>query len=96
MAVYNADGTLNAGGSIEGFVEIRMIIGDHAECIELAVTNLSKMDVFLGLDWLQHHNPTIDSSESTVLFDKCPLECSHTPWWVSPEALSVNQITTGD
>ena len=52
MPVYNADGTLNADGSIEGFVEVRMTIGDHSEKIELAVTNLGKMDIFLGLDWL--------------------------------------------
>ena len=31
MPVYNADGTLNARGSIEGFAKVRMIIGDHAE-----------------------------------------------------------------
>ena len=52
MPVYNADGTLNEGGSISGFVEVRMVIGDHAEMINLAVTNLSQTDIFLGLDWL--------------------------------------------
>ena len=52
MPVYNTDGTLNADSSIEGFVEVRMTIGDHSEKIELAVTNLGKMDIFLGLDWL--------------------------------------------
>ena len=31
MPVYNADGTLNEGGTIEGFIEVRMIIGTHAE-----------------------------------------------------------------
>ena len=74
MAVYNA------GGSIEGFVSLKMIIGDHAKRIELAVTNLRKIDVFLSLNWLKHHNPTIDWKEATVLFNKCPMECSHTPW----------------
>ena len=52
MPVYNADGTLNTGGAIKGFVNVRLVIGDHAERIELAVTNLGKIDIFLGLDWL--------------------------------------------
>ena len=37
-----------------------MIVGDHAEWIELAVTNLGSTDIFLGLDWLHFHNPSID------------------------------------
>ena len=69
MPVYNADGTLNADGSIEGFVEVRMTIGDHSEKIELAVTNLGSMDIFLGLDWLHFHNPSIDWKELLITFD---------------------------
>ena len=72
MPVYNADGTLNVGGSIEGFAEVRLVIGDHAEKIELAVTNLAKFDIFLGLDWLRLHNPNIDWTASTLTFDRCP------------------------
>ena len=76
MPVYNADGTLNADGSIEGFIKVRMVIGDHAEQIELAVTNLGTTDVFLGLDWLRFHNPTVDWSTSTVKLDRCPSLCT--------------------
>ena len=96
MPVYNADGTLNADRSIDGFIEARMTIGDHSEKIELAVTNLGSTDIFLGLDWLRHHNPTIDWSESTLLFDKCPPECGHMPWWINPESISINQLVEGD
>jgi hypothetical protein len=85
MPVYNADGTMNADGSIEGFTEVQMIIGDHAERIELAVTNLGNIDIFLGLDWLRFHNPSIDWPTSEVLFDKCPHKCGYIPWWISPE-----------
>ncbi|KAJ4492045.1 hypothetical protein C8J55DRAFT_420446, partial [Lentinula edodes] len=31
MPVYNADGTLNKNGSIEGYVQVRMVIGDHCQ-----------------------------------------------------------------
>ena len=85
LPVYNADGTLNEGGAIEGFVEVRMLIGDHAERIELAVTNLGKTDIFLGLDWLRYHNPNIDWAESTLTFDRCPDRCGYMPEYGSPE-----------
>ncbi len=52
LPVYNADRTLNKEGATKGFVEVRMKIGDHAEKIELAVTNLGKTSISLGLDWL--------------------------------------------
>ena len=50
MPVYNADGTLNADGSIEGYTQLQMFVEDHSEQIELAVTNLGNTDIFLGLD----------------------------------------------
>ena len=85
MPVYNADGTLNEGGSVEGYAEVRMMIGEHAERIELAVTNLGKTDIFLGLDWLRYHNPTIDWNESLLVFDRCPDRCGYIPFFDSPE-----------
>ena len=97
MPVYNADGTLNAGGAIEGFAEVRLVIGDHAERIELAVTNLGKFDVFLGLDWLKNHNPSIDWNTSTLTFDCCPKRCGYTPWWINPEEEeTIAQLNNGD
>ena len=92
MPVYNADGTLNADGSIEGFTEVRMIVGDHAERIELAVTNLGSTDIFLGLDWLRFHNPSIDWTESLITFDRCPDKCGYNPWWTNPEEPSFNHL----
>lgn len=85
LPVYNADGTLNEGGAIEGFVEVRMMIGDHAERIELAVTNLGKTDIFLGLDWLRYHNPNINWTDSTLMFDRCPDRCGYMPEYGSPD-----------
>ena len=85
IPVYNADGTLNDGGAIEEVVELRLIIGDHAERIEMAVVNLGKTDFFLGLDWLRLHNPSIDWDQSTVIFDRCPERCGYIPFYESPE-----------
>ena len=92
MPVYNSDGTLNKNGAIKGFVEIRMTIGDHSEKIELGVTNLGRMDVFLGLDWLRLHNPSIDWKQSTVSFDRCPTKCGYIPFYMSPEDYNPKQL----
>ena len=67
--VYNADGTLNEGGAIESYIEVHLVIGDHAEKIEMAVVNLGKTDFFLGLNWLCYHNLNIDWEQSTLTFD---------------------------
>ena len=50
IPIYNANGSLNNNGSVEGFTEVRMTIGDHSERIKLAVTNLGSSDIFLGLE----------------------------------------------
>lgn len=83
--VYNANGTLNEGGAIESYVEVRLVIGDHAEKIKMAVVNLGKTDFFLGLDWLRYHNPNIDWEQSTLMFDQCPDRCGYLPTYESPE-----------
>ncbi len=52
IPVYNADGSRNQGGSITEYAEIHLTIGDHSERIDLAVTELSDKQIFLGHDWL--------------------------------------------
>ena len=60
IPVYNADGTMNKGGSISKFTMIELLIGDHSERLPLTVTSLSTHAIFLGFDWLKTHNPDID------------------------------------
>jgi hypothetical protein len=31
--------------------------------------------VFLGHNWLKHHNPSVDWKDSQVVFDRCPPVC---------------------
>ncbi len=68
IPVYNADGTCNTGGDITEFVELRMMIGGHAECINLAITNLGKKDIYLGHNWLKHHNPSVNWKTQLIIF----------------------------
>ena len=60
ILVYNANGTLNKNGSIKEFTILQLAINDYYEHIDLAVTELGDMDLFLGYDWLKIHNPSID------------------------------------
>ncbi len=60
ITVYNADRSKNSSGQITAFAELCITIGDHAECIDLAITDLKDHDIFLGHDWLARHNPLIN------------------------------------
>ncbi|KAF9470060.1 hypothetical protein BDN70DRAFT_763222, partial [Pholiota conissans] len=60
IGVYNADGSLNCGGSITHVSRLRMTIGDHSEILTFRLTNTGSSDVILGLDWLHFHNPLVD------------------------------------
>ena len=75
ITCYNADGTTNKSGSVTEVVRMNMIIGDHQELIQLSVTNLSNHDLFLGYDWLQKHNPSIDWKDSSISLQNCRQWC---------------------
>jgi len=60
ITCYNADGTANKNDSVIEVVKMNMTIGNHQELIQLLVMNLSKHDLFLGYDWLQKHNWSIN------------------------------------
>ena len=78
VTVYNADGTVNKCGKITEYVEARMTVGEHAERVHFGVVQLGNADVFLGHDWLAHHNPSIHWADGTLSFDRCPGQCGFT------------------
>ncbi len=47
------------------------MIKGHAERIDLTVTNLGKKDIYLGHDWLKHHNPSVNWKTQSLLFGRC-------------------------
>src|ERR1700720_2188698 len=77
MPTYNADGTLNSGGTIKEFVQMKMVIQDHVEKIDFAITGLGSKVAFIGHDWLKRHNPTINWRKVVLLFDRCPKDCEY-------------------
>jgi len=44
--------------------------------LEAAVTELNRMDMFLGHDWLVKHNPEINWKNGTIKFTRCPGSCT--------------------
>ena len=71
ITCYNANGSTNRDRNVTEVIEINMTIGNHQELIQLSVTNLSNHDLFLGYDWLQKHNPTINWKDSLVNLQNC-------------------------
>ena len=75
VMVYNADGSINKCGKITEYIEARLTVGDHVERIHLGMVKLGNADIFLGHDWLSHHNSSIDWFQGTLHFDHCPGQC---------------------
>ena len=71
ITCYNANGSTNRDRNVTEVIEINMTIGNHQELIQISVTNLSNHDLFLGYDWLQKHNPTINWKDSLVNLQNC-------------------------
>jgi hypothetical protein len=75
ITATNTNGTINAGGKITDMVRLRMKIQDHEEIIKFSVADIGQKDLFIGHDWLQHHNPEINWQEKQIKFSRCPGEC---------------------
>ena len=52
-----------------------MVVQDHVERMQLAVMNTGNTDLFIGLEWLWRHNPSINWKKSQILFNRCPADC---------------------
>jgi len=75
ITYYNTDGSTNKDRNITEVVEMNMTIGDHQELIQLSVTNLGNHNLFLGYNWLQKHNLTINWKDSSISLQNCRQWC---------------------
>jgi hypothetical protein len=89
ICVLNADGSENCKGLITHYAKIWITIGEHIEVRPLLSAQLGADEpIFLGHDWLMHHNSNIDWRKGTVAFSCCPESCglsedadaSEDPW----------------
>ncbi|SJK99927.1 uncharacterized protein ARMOST_03238 [Armillaria ostoyae] len=81
ILVYNTDSSCNKAGEITVYAELRLKIGDHSKRIDLAVTDLSSKEIFLGHDWLICHNPVINWQIGKITFACC--HCIKNPFILS-------------
>ena len=76
IRVYNADNSENTAGMATHYFSGRMKIGNHEETFDAIVTNLERdYPIFLGIRWLEIHNPEIDWTNKTLDFTRCPKQC---------------------
>jgi len=62
--IFNANKTKN--GEVTRFVLLELKINRHMEQIDIAVTNLNSMDMFLGYNWLVQYNPEVNWNTRTI------------------------------
>jgi hypothetical protein len=75
IPVYNVDGTLNQGGSIQEEVDLVLSFKNHTEKTTFAVCDLGDKAAIIGHTWLVQHNPEIDWRTGEVSFSRCPPNC---------------------
>jgi len=72
IMVRNVDGTNNSGGAITHQVEANVYYKGHVERMRMDVCDLGKIEVILGMPWLQAHNPEINWETGEVKITRCP------------------------
>jgi hypothetical protein len=73
--LYNVDGTLNQGGSIQEEVDLIMHFKDHSERVSFAVCDLGDKVAIVGHTWLYNHNPEINWQTGEVRMSRCLPQC---------------------
>ena len=67
--VFNVDRTKN--GEMTKVASLEIKINRYKEQLKAAVTDLNRMDIFLGHDWLVKHNPEVNWKNETIKFMRC-------------------------
>jgi len=75
MKIYNLDRTQKKYGKIREIVPIILEAREHTEQINTVVSGITEMDIFLGYNWLEKHNPEIDWKKGTINFTRCSKDC---------------------
>ena len=75
VPLWNADDSVNAIGMVTHEAELTLSMGDHSEVIRAAIADIGRDDLIIGIDWLRHHNPSIDWQQGNLAFMRCPSDC---------------------
>jgi len=67
--VFNTNGTKNR--EVTRFTLLELEINVHIERIDVVVTDLNGINIFLEYDWLVKHNPEVNWDKETIWFMRC-------------------------
>ena len=70
--VFNIDRIKNR--KVMRFALTELEINRYMEKIDIVVTDLNNMDMFLGYDWLVKHNIEVNWNKETIQFTRCMRE----------------------
>ena len=68
LEIFNADGTKN--GEVIRMALLEVEINGHKETLEVVVTDLNSMDMFLGHNQLVKHNPKVNWEDGKIQFTR--------------------------
>ena len=63
---FNTDRTRSGNYKVTYFVLLKIEINGHTENINILITDLNSMDMFLKYDWLVKHNREVNQNKETI------------------------------
>jgi hypothetical protein len=72
ITVEYADGSTVASVRVNCYIDIGIDVGGTLVVLSALITKIKRHRVFLGYDWLEAVNPTIDWAKKTVSFKTSP------------------------
>jgi len=75
LKVKNVDGMENSRENIMYQVEVNVFYRNHVERMRMDICNLGKMEIILGISWLQAHNLEINWETGEIKMMRCPPLC---------------------
>ena len=75
LKVKNVDGMESSRENIMYQVEVNVFYRNHVERMRMDICNLGKMEIILGISWLQAHNLEINWETGEIKMMRCPPLC---------------------
>ena len=75
LKVRNVNESDNSVGAITHKVEVNMYFKNHVERMRMDMCDLGRIEVILGMPWLQAHNPEINQETGEVRMTRQPPLC---------------------
>jgi len=75
VTVKNVDSINNSAEAITYQVEVNVYYKNHVKRIRMDVCNLGKIDIILGMPWIQVYNLEINWKTEEVKITRCPPIC---------------------